>query len=181
MDGRSDLRRSESRRGLLTLAPLDLSPYAGRGGGKTMSLSRRGCVRVLRRNETNESFASRKGRPSAERRTIHWPRSRKQVYAVCATHLLARQRLVREPLAFRRFAAALARASERSSSVQAALHAIKRMQALPAPSIALKPNTWRPGRNARGVDARTARERGHKPRPQEPHSLHPTAVTGRRP
>jgi hypothetical protein len=45
------------------------------------------------------------------------------------------------------------------------------MQALPAPSIALKRGTSRPGRNAGGDDARTARERGHKPRPQEPHSL----------
>ena len=35
--------------------------------------------------------------------------------------------------------------------------------------------------NAGGDDARTARERGYKPRPQEPHSLHQLAVTGRRP
>ena len=54
-------------------------------------------------------------------------------------------------------------------------------QALPAPSIALKPGTWRSGRNTGGIDTRTARERGYKPRPQEPHSLHQSAVTGRRP
>ena len=77
--------------------------------------------------------------------------------------LLMRQRLLREPLAFRRSAAALAGASERSSSAQAALHATKRMQALPAPSIALKPGTWRPGHNAGRVDARTARERVTSP------------------
>ncbi len=77
--------------------------------------------------------------------------------------LLKRQRLLREPLAFRRSAAALAGASERSSSAQAALHATKRMQALPAPSIALKPGTWRPGHNAGRVDARTARERVTSP------------------
>jgi hypothetical protein len=44
-------------------------------------------------------------------------------------------------------------------------------QALPAPSFALKRSTPRPGHDAGGDDARTARERGHKPRPQEPHSL----------
>ena len=45
------------------------------------------------------------------------------------------------------------------------------MQALPAPSIALKRGTSHPGRNAGGDDARTAREQGYKPRPQEPHPL----------
>jgi hypothetical protein len=44
-------------------------------------------------------------------------------------------------------------------------------RALPAPPIALKRGTPRAGRNAGGIDARTARERGYKPRPQEPHSL----------
>src|SRR5208282_6920920 len=41
--------------------------------------------------------------------------------------------------------------------------------------------TSRAGHYAGRVDARTARERGYKPRPQEPHSPHRTAVTGRRP
>ena len=90
----------------------------------------------------------------------------------------------RGALAFRRSAAALAPASERQDSAQAALHASGRMQALPAPSIALKRGTSRSGPNAGGhsslhlrklrtlvCDARTARERGYKPRPQEPHSL----------
>ena len=44
--------------------------------------------------------------------------------------------------------AALAKASERFNSVQAALHAIERMRGLSAPSIALKPGTWHPGHNA---------------------------------
>ena len=47
--------------------------------------------------------------------------------------------------------------------------------------IALKRCTSRAGRCADGDDARTARERGYKPRPQEPHSPHRSAVTGRRP
>jgi hypothetical protein len=65
---------------------------------------------------------------------------------------------------------ALVAATERLDSAQAALHAIKRMQALPAPSTALKRCTSRPGRCAGGDDTQAARERGHKPRPQEPHS-----------
>ena len=62
-------------------------------------------------------------------------------------------------------------ATECFNSAQAALHAIGRARALPAPSIALKPSTWLAGRHAGGDDARTARERGYEPRPQEPHSL----------
>jgi hypothetical protein len=62
-------------------------------------------------------------------------------------------------LAFRRPTAALAEATERFSSAQAALHANGRVQALPAPSIALKRSTPRPGRSAGGDDARAARER----------------------
>src|SRR5665213_10758 len=61
---------------------------------------------------------------------------------------------------------------ERFDPVQAALHASERIRALPAPSFALKRGTSRTGHNAGGDDARTARERGYKPRPQEPHSLH---------
>ena len=61
---------------------------------------------------------------------------------------------------------------ERFDPIQAALHASERMRALPAPSFALKRGTSRTGHNAGGDDARTARERGYKPRPQEPHSLH---------
>ena len=47
--------------------------------------------------------------------------------------------------------------------------------------IALKRGTPRAGHSTGGNDAQAARERGYKPRPQEPHSPHPTAVTGRRP
>ena len=72
-------------------------------------------------------------------------------------------------------------ASERQDSAQAALHAKHDAKALPPLRIALKRGTSRPGRCAGGDDARTARERGYKPRPQEPHSLHQLAVTGQRP
>ena len=65
-----------------------------------------------------------------------------------------------DALAFRRSAAALAPASERQDSVQAALHAKHDAKALPPLRIALKRSTSRAGRYAGGVDARTARERG---------------------
>ena len=57
----------------------------------------------------------------------------------------------RRPLAFRRSTAALAGATERSSSAQAALRASGRAQALPAPPIALKRSTPRPGLSAVGT------------------------------
>jgi len=71
-------------------------------------------------------------------------------------------------LAFRRSTAALVAATERFDSAQAALHAESRTRELSAPPIALKRCTSRAGRDAGGDDARTARERGYKPRPQEP-------------
>ncbi len=88
---------------------------------------------------------------------------------------------LRGPLAFRRSTAALAPASERQNSAQAALHAKHDAKALPPLRIALKRGTSLAGHNAGGDDTRTAREWGYKPRPQEPHSLHQLAVTGRRP
>src|SRR6185437_16534227 len=45
-------------------------------------------------------------------------------------------------------------------------------------SFAPKPSTWHPDHNVEGVDTRTARERGYKPRPQEPLPPHQSAVTG---
>ena len=62
-------------------------------------------------------------------------------------------------------------ATECFYSAQAALHAIQRARALPAPSIALKPSTWLAGRHAGGDDARTARERSVSLRSQEPLPL----------
>ena len=46
------------------------------------------------------------------------------------------------------------------------------------PSSAPKPSTWHPDPSVEGVDTRTARERGYKPRPQEPLPPHQSAVTG---
>jgi hypothetical protein len=62
-------------------------------------------------------------------------------------------------------------ATECFDSAQAALRANGRARALPAPSVALKPSTWLPGRHAGGDDARTARVRSVSLRPQEPLPL----------
>jgi hypothetical protein len=134
--------------------------------------SRRGCARVLRATKLQSRLPPANKR-EAERRKAHSIRGRP----------LFRPLLVggsggggsgpigaRSPSGAPR--AALVAASERRNSVQAALRASGRTQALPAPSFALKQGTLRPGRDAGGDDARTARERGYKPRPQEPHPLH---------
>jgi hypothetical protein len=115
----------------------------------------------------------------AERRKAHPSMSARRDQVLSPEGALgAEAARCRGPLAFRRSTAALARATERSNSARAALRAKERTQALPAPSIALKRSTPRPGHSAGGDDARTARERGYKPRPQEPHSLHRSAVAG---
>ena len=150
-------------RGSLSLAPQD--------DGQQETFPRRIDARGLRHQvTTTKGGEAPKGAPSIGRACIGKRR-----------RCRARQRAYRSPLAFRRFAAALVAASERRNSAQAVLRATERTQALPAPSIALKRSTPRAGRTAGGNDARTARERGYKPRPQEPHSPHPSAVTGRRP
>jgi hypothetical protein len=126
-----------------------------------------------------------RGRRSAERRSNQCPR-----HAIRCCHLNALRARCPHPtlprtrgragrgLASRRSAAALAKATERFGSAQAALHAKERALALPAPSFALKRSTPHPGHSAGGNDARAARERSYEPRPQEPHPLHQSAVTG---
>ena len=112
-----------------------------------------------------------RGERSAERRRCLVPRVRG-----AAAHLAI------GALAFRRSTAALARASERSSSAQAVLHAIDRQrERYPRRRSRLSGTPRAPVVHAGGIDAQAARERGYKPRPREPHSLHQSAVTGRRP
>jgi hypothetical protein len=138
-------------------------------------LAARLCARALPTTtpQQQSSFrfapAHKEGRRSAERRIQ--PMSAPHIQTLPPECARARKRADRSALAFRRFAAALVPATERQDSAQAALHASGRTQALPAPPIALKRSTPRAGRHAGGDDARTARERGYKPHPQEPHSL----------
>jgi hypothetical protein len=51
----------------------------------------------------------------------------------------------------------------------------------PPHAVPVQRSTSRAGHSAGRTDARAAWERGYKPRPREPHSLHRSAVTGRRP
>jgi hypothetical protein len=131
-----------------------------------------------RRHHNKALLDSPQQRREAERRQAHHPLSAPHNQMSPSESARARKRVQRDALASRRSAAALVPATERRTSAQAALHAKERTQALPAPSFALKRSTPRAGRYAGGDDARTARERGYKPRPQEPHSLHQSAVTG---
>jgi len=116
--------------------------------------------KIMRKKDHEDSPPAHKEGSGAPKRRISNPRLRG-----------AAARLAIGALAFRRSTAALAEATERFSSIQAALHTNSRTRALPAPPNALKRCTPHPGRHAGGDDARTARERGYKPRPQEPHLL----------
>jgi hypothetical protein len=119
----------------------------------------------------------KRGRRSAERRIQPCPR-----HAVRCFHLMALRARKRPEVGGRSPsgapAAALAKATERFDSARAALRTKERAPVLPAPSIALKRSTPRPGRSAGGVDARAARERSYELRPREPHPLRQSAVTG---
>ena len=128
------------------------------------------CARVLPSH--SKITLPQEGRRSADRRTVHGPHHRMRPRALILLPLPlagegwegARSPLGAPPRHWSQ--------RERFDPIQAALHASERMRALPAPSFALKRGTSRTGRHAGGDDARTARERGYKPRPQEPHSLH---------
>jgi len=129
---------------------------------------------------TNATIAAPPKKPrEAERRKAHptIPRG-----AVRCCHLRALRARKRPDVGGRSPSgaptAALAKATERSSSAQAALRAKERTRALPASSIALKRSTPRPGHSAGGDDARAARERSYELRAQEPHPLRQSAVTG---
>jgi hypothetical protein len=116
-----------------------------------------------------------KGGPPAQKREAERREAHPTVAASCdaarALRWRARLSALHCGAPLRRSTAALAGTSERSRSAQAALHANKRMRALPAPSFALKQGTLHAGRNAGGDVAQTARERSYELRPQEPHPL----------
>ena len=124
------------------------------------AFSRRARARVLFMNATIACLPEKRGRRSAERRIQPLSAPRHQMLPPeCASGAVppSRARGGGRGLASRRSAAALAKATERFGSAQAALHAKERAPALPAPSIALKRSTPHPGRSAGGDDARAAR------------------------
>ncbi len=108
--------------------------------------------------------------------SIHSPRR------ICHPQMpRARQRIQRDALAFRRSTAALAGQLNATGLSPGRASRSRCTKALPSPPTTLKRSTSRAARSSGGVDARTAREQGYEPRPQEPHPPHQPAVTGRRP
>ena len=142
-----------------SLRELQWSPFPAIAGAerKAIPFSRRTCARVLPTKATKLLPPKNKGRRSAEKAQLSrgaTPRS-----GCChPSALRARPRVQRNALAFRRSTAALASAMCRSS-IQAALHAMQGAGISLSLGIALKRSTSRAGRNAGGVDVRTARER----------------------
>jgi hypothetical protein len=117
------------------------------GGGKTSDLVLAMRPHPSFPHERQECCCLPIKRREAERRKAqHWSRI-----------LGCGARLAIGALAFRRSTAALASAMCRSS-IQAALHAMQCAGVSLSLGIALKRSTSRAGRNAGGVDARTARE-----------------------
>ena len=112
--------------------------------------------RIKSGNDDDEN--GKKGRRSAERRMPSIvrtdPPGGEGVWKRSIADKLARSAqliCLRGPLAFRRSAAALAPASERQDSAQAALHAKHDAKALPPLRIALKQGTSRSGHSAGGA------------------------------
>ena len=90
-------------------------------------------------------------------------------------------RKIRRGLASRRSTAALATQINAMAQPRPGFLGRAAKRALPAAAVPVQRGTSRTGRNAGRLDTRTAREQGYKPRPQEPHPPHRSAVTGRRP
>jgi hypothetical protein len=138
--------------------------YACRRSPRRSVLAARPRPRFCSRTQRLPASRKQRGRRSAERRIRPMSAPRHQMLppecarARCPHPTLPRTRgRAGRGLASRRSAAALAKATERFGSAQAALHAKERAPALPAPSIALKRSTPHPGRSAGGDDAQAAR------------------------
>jgi hypothetical protein len=168
-------RSGESDAPSTTLRVVPLPRYRG-GGRNRFSFSR--CAFCLRPSFANgfherppekEGGEAPKGAPTMSAPHIGALPSRS-----------ARARALRKPARLPALHRGSCLATECFDSAQAALHAIERERALPAPSIALKPSTWLAGLNAGGDDARTARERSVSLRPREPHSLPSVSTLGRK-
>ena len=172
-----------------------------RGGGRQSPpvLAARFCSRpsfVARQEEAppeqiKREAERRKARSQPPRRTrgcrhpgMHADKFTQSAQTVCCAARATNDSLARTTRFGRARLPALHRGSRRRAnaddSVQAALHAERRTQALPAPLFALKPSTWLAGHNAGGDDTRTARVRSVSLRPREPHSLPSVSTLGRK-
>jgi hypothetical protein len=159
-------------------------PPLSRGGKQIRSrdaAASESCVTTKRERNNFFRYASRKtGRRSAERRTIHWPHRRRQVCAVCATVCRCgggscgsrspsgapRQRLPERANAPAQPRPRFTRPRGRGRYPRRR----SRLSQAPGAPVVM-PEGSMPGPPGSGLQAR----------PQELHSPHPTAVTGRRP
>ena len=120
------------------------------------------CLRHRMIPKSGVRFSDRimRTKREAKRRKAHpstWPR---HTLRHCRLKVLrARQRALTRPARLPALHRGACRSERTPDSAQAVLHATKRLPALPAASIALKQGTLRAGRNAGGIDARTARGR----------------------
>ena len=152
------VRRPLHHGSLAARAPVVPLPRCRGGGWCERSHSRDAVrVRVCRPKPPIFRLQKNKGRRSAEKAQL----SRGASPRIGCCHplaLRARPRVQRDALAFRRSTAALASTMCRGS-IRAALHATLCAGVTCVLGVALKRSTSRAGRNAGGVDARTARER----------------------
>ena len=156
--------------------------------GKASSFSRCGFLHPSLGTARHESVASRankRGRRSADRRVVKSRATRCDVTAATRCGRGARHGRSGRPNRPLRARSPLG-APPRLSSRGFRLRAIRSRPRFTRPggpgvtrsSVALKPSTWLADRSVGGVVTRTARERGYKPRPQEPLPPHQSAVAG---
>jgi hypothetical protein len=120
---------------------------------------------------------TKEGRRSADRRVLRDRTSGCGAPSVCSS----KPKNIRRGLASRRSTAALAAQMNATAQPRPCFLGLRSNGRYPPNPVPVQRCTSRTGHNAGRSDARTARERGYKPRPQEPHPPHRSAVTGRRP
>ena len=158
-----------------------------RGGGRNrVSFPRCTCIRVLQRTARKVRLQISEGRRSADRRIIQPSATHFQALpsenasAAEARHTRRRYRLkalrARSPLGAPR--AVLAAQINATAQPRPRFMRTGGRGCYPHHRTHPQRCTSRTGHNAGRVDAQAARERGYKPRPQEPHSPYQSAVTG---
>jgi hypothetical protein len=147
-----------------------------RGGGKAISFSRRVFAPELCQATARKPPQTNKGGRSADRRLRKEPRHTSKRYRLPMLRARRAPRIcdvaAENALRARSPLGAPSRLSSRGFRLRA-IRSRPRVTrtggaGVTRSSFAPKPSTWHPDRSVEGVDTRTARERGDKPRPQEP-------------